>query len=581
MNYKEMKDDQLTLVDFYSGAGGFSEGYRQEGFKILKGYDSWGPAAQTFRFNHKVECEQIDILKLSRTIKLIETVPDSTVLTGSPPCISFSSSNRSGKADKLLGKKLMRAYLKIVAVKKFKHGSKLKAWYMENVGRSAAHLRPYYTFHQLGLGEWARSVGKDKNDVALSVRNNSVILNSADYGAPQMRKRLFVGEIIGSDVLPFPEATHSQDNSDGKLPYVTFKQIRTILPPPNTREDRLKGHLKDPNFPSLVISTSKLTDHFYDTGLRSELWERSKHLKTNHPFMGKMSFPEKEERPSRTIMATNISSSRESIILKCERGRSGDGEFRTLTVRESACLMGFPVTYQFIGSLSNKIKLVGNAVCPHVSRQLARTVKKYLGKRTMSLPKVSRSTSRLHEIKNLNSFTQNVFKSITKKTNKPTKFRMHLYKDGNLTVDLMNYDLRSISSTPNGKWKTLVFYSNGESALKKAHEVRVNDFRKLEPVILEKVRNGNNFIRTINNGFSEKIAPGKNLQELLDGRSNCSLFYSPHKLLAKAKEIIASYPNVDDRVTDNRLPFRKDNIPLRQVLALYALNKIATVANLK
>ena len=56
--------------------------------------------------------------------------------------------------------------------------------------------------------------------------------------------------------------------------------------------------------------------------------ENSKYLKTNHPYMGKMSFPENENKPSRTVTATKIAHSRESLIYKSELKRLGDGEFR-------------------------------------------------------------------------------------------------------------------------------------------------------------------------------------------------------------------------------------------------------------
>lgn len=33
-------------------------------------------------------------------------------------------------------------------------------------------------------------------------------------------------------------------------------------------------------------------------------WEQAQRAKQNHPFMGTMSFPENENKPSRTVMAT-------------------------------------------------------------------------------------------------------------------------------------------------------------------------------------------------------------------------------------------------------------------------------------
>ena len=40
----------------------------------------------------------------------------------------------------------------------------------------------------------------------------------------------------------------------------------------------------------IEINQRLLTDHFYDTGIYKVEWKFSKYWKTNHPFMGKMSF---------------------------------------------------------------------------------------------------------------------------------------------------------------------------------------------------------------------------------------------------------------------------------------------------
>ena len=42
---------ELTVIDIYCGAGGFSEGFNKAGFKILKGYDIWERGRKTFEYN--------------------------------------------------------------------------------------------------------------------------------------------------------------------------------------------------------------------------------------------------------------------------------------------------------------------------------------------------------------------------------------------------------------------------------------------------------------------------------------------------------------------------------------------------
>jgi DNA (cytosine-5)-methyltransferase 1 len=47
---KKLKN-KLTIIDFFCGAGGFSEGFRQMCFEIVKGYDHWRPAMETYNHN--------------------------------------------------------------------------------------------------------------------------------------------------------------------------------------------------------------------------------------------------------------------------------------------------------------------------------------------------------------------------------------------------------------------------------------------------------------------------------------------------------------------------------------------------
>lgn len=100
-------------------------------------------------------------------------------------------------------------------------------------------------------------------------------------------------------------------------------------------------------------------------------WQKARDLKQRHPYMGKMSFPENMNKPSRTIMATQSASTREAILYKSSNNRVGDGEYRLPTVREAACIMGYPLDYQFFGDESTKWRQVGNAVCVQLSFALA------------------------------------------------------------------------------------------------------------------------------------------------------------------------------------------------------------------
>jgi DNA (cytosine-5)-methyltransferase 1 len=566
------KSFTLTAVDVFCGAGGASEGMRQEGVKILLGIDIWPLAAQTFSHNQDAPCWQRDMLTQTASVERIEEIPDSSILTGSPPCVSFSNSNRSGKADKRLGKKLVKAYLKLVAVKKHKPGSQLVAWFMENVGKSAAHLQDKYRFKDLDLGLWAETIGKRPDDVALDLRGKAHILSSADYGCAQARKRLFVGELITTNRFDVPPRTHGEHLK----PYLTLGEVIKKLPAPCSEQTNLIQSITDPVYENWQLPPQQLSDHFYDTGLPKHLWERSKFLKTNHPFMGRMAFPENLDKPCRTVMATFIGCSRESIILRCERRRTGNGQYRGLTIREAACLMGFPIFYQFFGNEPNKLKQVGNAVCPHVTRALALEVKRSLGIPTTDKPiaPIIRSTV----IENLNSFEKAKFKK-QKPGIKGARFRSHLFKVNGLTVELSNFDV--LAGRKSGrKWRTAVFYSIGAGFETQAHEVTNISNRALERELRFHLPSGDKFIDAINNGFSERIPRSyQTAQMLVERKLQDSRFDSPHVLVRKVGSLINKFKGRDSLTDSHKLPLKKSKLAVKQIMAIYAFNKIARQIN--
>ncbi|MFI5163050.1 MAG: DNA cytosine methyltransferase [Sphingobacteriales bacterium] len=560
---------KLTVTDFFCGCGGFSEGFRQQGFDIINGYDYWKPAINTYNHNFGISKGILrNILDFEGPTELIDDLPDTDVILGSPPCVSFSSSNNSGKADKSLGVKLTEVFLRIVVVKKFQPNSKLKAWFMENVTNSTTYLAREYNFKDLGLSDWAKKHRLSPTKVAIRIEGNSIVINSAEYGSPQIRKRVITGEIIQRGGLIVPPKIHDETHNK----FNNLSIIKSVLPKPNAKN--FKKLIADPSYPNLTIKGSELTDYFYDTGLYECEWKNSKFLKCNHPYMGVMSFPENEDKPSRTVTATKIGTSREALIYKSEYNRKGNGEFRTPTIREAACIMGFPITYQFIGTEGIKWRLVGNAVCISVSRAFARLVREELGLDTIDTPLID-TDLKLRSVPNLNTHMEKVFNNPPKRKI-GSRFRRHPFKDGNLTVTLSNYDIVSDDKNT-GKWQTSVQYGNGEGFPSNSYPDGF--YQEIEPII-NKFENGNQFLKIINNGFSEKIASGGLLQNMYEEQSDYLGLMEPTKLVEYLAELINSWkyeiPNFEQT---RNLIFKKGVVPKKQFFALYAINKIATIAN--
>lgn len=566
----------MTIIDFFCGAGGFSEGFRQMGFNVIKGYDHWKPAIDTFNHNFNLQCEVKNILDFENSIEEIQRIPNTSVILGSPPCVSFSSSNRSGKADKSLGLRLIKAFLRIVAIKKHQENSILEGWFMENVVNSRKYLQEVYTFADLNLGEWALENGKSPESEALKVLSNTSIINSADYGSNQSRKRSISGEIISMRAFITPRPTHEEK---GLIlsPWRTLGQLINKLPSPGLRT--IDGDIVDPIYPEIKIKMINLTDHFYDSGLYECEWRQSKELKTNHHCMGKMSFPENMEKPSRTITATKSGTSREGLIYKSDYQRSGNGEYRTPTIREIASIMGFPITYQFTGNLYAKWRQIGNAVCPSVSRALA---KEFLIQNNYMLPlEINlQKTVNLDGIVNLNDFKENIFTNPPQRT-KNSKYRRHPIKDGNLTVTLSNFDILSKEKVV-GKWCTSIQYGTGANF--KHQDVYDGFYRSLECFIKNNIEGGTKFVNIINSDFLDKIADSKLMQKMYESQKCEGGKREPTHLMEDLKKIIEEIKldkEIYSQNESNRIFKFKENVPVKQILALYGVNKIATLANEK
>jgi len=567
--------NKLSVIDFFCGAGGFSEGFRQKGFEILKGYDNWQPAIDTFNHNFNTNSSVKNILDFKESIDEINLLPNTDVIIGSPPCVSFSSSNISGKADKESGVVLTKIFLRIVAVKKFQKNSILKAWYMENVANSRNYLADYYTFNDLGLGQWAKKNKLSPNKKAIILKDNQPLINSADYGSYQARKRAISGEIICKEKLIIPKPTNS-DVEESKLPkWNTLGDLLNNFPSPILKYSEELIH--DPIYKSIKIKLPQLTDHFYDSGLYKSEWRQSREHKTNHYCMGKMAFPENKDKPSRTITATKSGTSREALIYKSEYTRKGNGEYRSPTVREAASIMGFPFTYQFLGSPNNKWRLVGNAVCPSVSRSFAAELLRQLGIKQPNNLELTLSPN-IEGVENLNSFKENSFNKQPKRV-KNSRFRRHPLKEGNLTVTLSNFDIEKNSTTSN-KWFTSIQYGTGEGY--KNQKVEDGYYKNLETLI-SKIDTGKQFIKIINNGFSEKIGNAVQLQEMYEVQKSVDSLLEPTALVEEVKNIIDKLGAKENQYIQNEVKVFKEKsvVPIKQLFALYAINKIASVANSK
>ena len=321
---------KFKAIDLYSGIGGWSLGLKLNGIDVIHSFEWWNQAVDTANKNLGKK-DQIHNIREMNFSELRNQNID--IIVGSPPCTQFSYSNRGGSGDIDDGIIDLYQFFRCIQV------VKPKFWAMENVPRVAGVLRV-----ESQKGGQLYKFKKIIDDGFIEV------INMREYGIPQKRKRCIASNIDLSLLEGYKEFTEE----------VTLGRVLESLS---------KDKIKDPNF-RISKSKKNITEMEKEEELNLEEKRMNRDMKVNHPVYNRMSFPEDENQPARTITATCTRVSRESLVVK-EKNK-----YRRLSVRERATIQGFPINYEFHGSShSNKLKMIGNAIPPKFTYFLGAAMK--------------------------------------------------------------------------------------------------------------------------------------------------------------------------------------------------------------
>lgn len=345
----------VRVLDLFCGAGGLSEGFSQasDRFATVHAVEHDVAAAATYAENHgsaAVHAGSIeDWLKDG-------DVPPADVIIGGPPCQGFSA----------LGKQDMRD-----------HRNQLWLRYADTIRRAQPK---YFVLENVPAFLTSEQLRRFKRQCQPRSRLGAYtfkaeILNAADFGAPQLRRRvILIGHHRDLPHPGFPESTHSPDSR------LNLKDALTGLPEAVTRVDlpdewvERWGH----ELPG-VFRTEQLhlTRYYEDRSLERfahvppggnrfdikpellpDCWKR--HRTGSGDVMGRLRW----DRPSVTIRTE---------FFKPEKGRYlHPTEHRALTHHEAARIQGFPDDYKWVGSKASIARQIGNAVPIPLARALGR-----------------------------------------------------------------------------------------------------------------------------------------------------------------------------------------------------------------
>ena len=397
----------LTFIDLFGVPGGMSLGFKLAGMRPMGALDIFEPGIETYRKNFpEVPKENIVCADAGRN-GIVKKFQKQTsfkpgnvdVIIGGPPCQGFSTvgrvkiaslvknGQRSGRSKnaRFIDDKRNHLYKSFV---KFVETFRPKAVIMENV---------------VGMVSYKDGavIGQIKEDLRRAGYENVEyrILNAADYGVPQSRRRVFFAATRENTKITWPEKTHFPNNGTGRSAsrsnlkaHVTIGDAIGDLPYLPIPEKNLKkedSELKyrhEPKCEYQVWARGGLKT------VRNNItrWHRQKDIEVfeNMPPGSKWSDLSYSDR--KKIGYSNDSFNDKWKRLSLDRPSwtvtshlSKDGymyihpvQNRTVSVREAARLQSFPDWFVFSGSRGAQFRQIGNAVPPLLAMSIAKHLKK-------------------------------------------------------------------------------------------------------------------------------------------------------------------------------------------------------------
>ena len=369
----------IKAIDVFSGCGGLSCGLTLGGFNVKSALEIDSQVVvlyKKYQLLSKVNVLNKDICdtkgyELLNAAKIKKN--DIYLLAGCPPCQYFSSQNRQNKKKTTEEKKkLLMEFLRII-----------KETYppfilMENV--PGIKTADNGVILEEFIDKLSNECSSNRNEQYFILHG---ILNAADYGVPQARKR-FVLHAVRRDIFnlmtnnqilfSLPKPTHSKDGKLGLPNWVTVWETISDLPEIKAGEKYRSGQIKNHYAANLSeINLQRMEQIRKNDGNRTSLPDNlildcHKEYQGHKDVYGIM----RKDQPAPTITGgcTNYT-----------KGRFGHPtQNRAISVREAARLQTFPDDFIFDESVTKAALEIGNAVpvklVEESAKQLIRIMKK-------------------------------------------------------------------------------------------------------------------------------------------------------------------------------------------------------------
>jgi DNA (cytosine-5)-methyltransferase 1 len=341
---------QLNFIDLFCGAGGFSLGLKEAGLNCVGAFDNWKPAILSHKKNFsgtKIFSKSIEDYS-STEIKEKFKNTEIDVIVGGPPCQGFSSIGKQNINDKR--NDLIFEFGRIVK------SISPKFFVMENVS-GLIHDKNVFYFNRL-----------KKFFISCGYQINYKLLNAADYGVPQLRKRVFLVGFKDKYNFVFPEPIYSKNQyktvGEAIMNLTKNKIVSNHIP--MKHNDIVKKRI------SFIREGGGITKNIPKKLLLGSRSDYKNNTLKNFSHVYK--------RLHRKLPSGTMVPGHNAFPLHPTLNRS-------LTVREAARLQTFPDKIIFEGTRQEQCILVGNAVPVLLAKILGNKIKESINSNHKNLKK--------------------------------------------------------------------------------------------------------------------------------------------------------------------------------------------------
>lgn len=406
--------DKIRIIDLFAGCGGLLDGFLATELYETVASVEWEKApANTLknRLNQKWGIKNTDESVIRFDIQRIEELFSGFVndteygsnqgldtlvgeksidgIIGGPPCQSYSVAGRIRDKDKMkedYRNYLFEYYLKIV------DQYKPNFFIFENVPGMLSAMPDGTPITDL----IKRDISEKGYEIVEDIKKNAII-DTSDYGVPQKRKRVillglnkekFKGKDIQKILIEFYDKILPKYKSEKKSVFDAIHDLPACYPLEDIQinngrryshsipEADITWHIprfqnkRDIEIFKILSKDIEIEEYKYtDSKILREMYNKATGSDTQvHKY-----HVLKKDNPSTTILAHLYKDGLRFIHYDSKQAR-------TITVREAARLQSFDDDFEFIGTMGDAFKMIGNAVPPKFSNALGKAVFKFLDK---------------------------------------------------------------------------------------------------------------------------------------------------------------------------------------------------------